>query len=187
MKLEDSSSTPLANSVWTELPTIARVDQRDLEICAEFLGEYLGKIEACAAGLSEEQVWWRANPATNSVGNLLLHLQGNLSQWVLESLGGVAYERHRSAEFAASRTAAKAELVKGLRSIVEKCQLVIRAVPPAELGKRRVIQGSDVDGAYVVWHVVEHMSYHTGQIVHMTKELRGPEAGIEFYPELRGE
>ena len=125
-------------------------------------------------------------PRENSVDNLLLQLQGNLSQWVLESLGGIAYERHCSAEFALSRTASKAELMKALRGVVEKCQVVIRGLAPAELGRRRVIQGSDVDGAYVVWHVVEHMSYHAGQIVHMTKELRGPEAGIEFYPELRG-
>ena len=156
-------------------------------MCGVFLDEYLGKIEACAAVLSEDEVWRRANPATNSIGNLLLHLQGNLSQWVLEALGGIAYERHRSQEFAASRSANKAELVQGLRGVIERCQGVIRALPPAELARRRTIQGSDVDGAYVVWHVVEHMSYHTGQIVQMTKELRGPEAAIEFYPELRGQ
>jgi len=156
-------------------------------MCAEFLDEYLGKIDACAAVLSEEQVWRRANPATNSIGNLLLHLQGNLSQWILQSLGGFEYERHRSAEFVASGSANKAELVQGLRGVIERCQGVIRALPPAELTRRRTIQGSDVDGAYVVWHVVEHISYHTGQIVHMTKELGGPEAGIEFYPELRGQ
>ena len=164
-----------------------RVSQRDLEIGADFLGEFLAKIEECLALLSEEQVWWRANPATNSVGNLLLHLQGNLSQWVLASFGGVDYERHRSEEFTAARTANKAELIQGLRRVVEQCQAVIRGLAPEALARVRSIQGSDVDGAYVLWHVVEHMSYHTGQIVHITKELRGPEAGIEFYPELRGQ
>jgi uncharacterized damage-inducible protein DinB len=163
------------------------VDQRDLEIAADFLREYLDKIEACVALLSEEQVWSKVNPATNSVGNLLLHLRGNLSQWVLDALGGVAFERRRSEEFAASRTAGKTELLEGLRGVVERCQTVLRGLPHGELTRLRTIQGSDVDGAYVVWHVVEHMSYHTGQIVHMTKELGGPEAGIEFYPELRGQ
>jgi uncharacterized damage-inducible protein DinB len=163
------------------------VAQRDLEIAADFLGEFQHKIEACVSLLSEEQVWWKANAATNSIGNLLLHLQGNLSQWILASLGGVAYERHRTAEFKAVRSAGKQELLGGLRSVVEKCQGVIRGLPPSALADQRLIQGSQVDGAYVIWHVVEHMSYHTGQIVHMTKELRGPEAAIEFYPQHRGQ
>ena len=160
------------------------MDKRDLEVSADFLGEFLHKIEVCMAQLSDEQVWWRANPATNSIGNLLLHLQGNLSQWVLSAFGGVAYERRRPAEFSASRTG-KAELLRGLRAVVEGCQAVIRGLGPAEVSKLRQIQGSEVDGAYAILHVVEHMSYHTGQIVHMTKELRGPDAGIDFYPQHR--
>ena len=158
---------------------------RHLETAAAFLAEFMDKIETSLALLSDEQVWWRANPATNSVGNLLLHLQGNLSQWVLASLDGARYERQRPREFAASRTAGKRELVDGLRSVVESSQTVIRGLDEKTLAARREIQGSDVDGVYVVWHVVEHMSYHTGQIVHMTKELLGPEGGIEFYPQHR--
>lgn len=154
-------------------------------MCAGFLGEYLEKIDACVALLTDEQLWWHANPATNSIANLLLHLQGNLSQWVLASVGGVPYERHRSAEFTASHSIGKAGLSQGLRGVVDRCQSAIRRVSPDELARRRTIQGSEVDGAYVVWHVVEHMSYHTGQIVHMTKELLGPAAGIEFYPQHR--
>lgn len=162
------------------------MDRKDLELNADFLGDFLRRIEACVALLSNEQVWWRANPATNSIGNLLLHLQGNLSQWVLASFGGVAFERHRPREFAAERTATKEELLQGLRGVVEHCQKVIRHLAPGDVAGRRMIQGSEVDDAYALWHAVEHMSYHTGQIIHITKELRGPEAGIEFFPQHRG-
>jgi len=159
------------------------MDERFRETSAGFLESFLRRIEACVARLSEEQVWWRPNAAVNSVGNLLLHLQGNLSQWVLASLGGVAYQRRRSEEFAADRTASKAELLAGLRGVVEACAAVIRRLSPAELGRRLHIQGYDTDGLYAVLHAVEHMSYHTGQIAHISKELLGPEGGIDFFPQ----
>jgi uncharacterized damage-inducible protein DinB len=154
---------------------------------ARCLEDFRRRIEDCALRLSEEQIWWRPNPAVNSVGNLLLHLRGNLSQWVLAGLGGAAYERHRTQEFTAERSAPKAELVAGLRGVVDQCAAVIRGLSSAELRRRRQIQGYDVDGVYVVIHVVEHMSYHTGQIVQLAKEQLGPEGGIDFFPQHKGE
>jgi uncharacterized damage-inducible protein DinB len=151
------------------------------------LQSYLRRIETCVDRLSDEQVWWRPNPTVNSVGNLLLHLRGNLSQWVLAAMGGARYERHRSQEFAARDGASKRELMDGLRAVVSEAVAVISGLTPSELTARRAVQGYDVDGVYVVLHAVEHMSYHTGQIVHITKELRGPEAQIDFYPQHRGE
>src|SRR5262245_47856045 len=165
----------------------ARMHERICEVGVELFGSYLRRIETCVARLSEEQVWWRSNRATNSVGNLLLHLQGNLSQWVLAGLGGASYERHRSQEFAADRVQAKAELVAGLRGVVERCQWVLRGLDADSLAAQRSIQGYDVDGVYVLLHAVEHMSYHTGQIVHVTKELLGPEGRIDFFPQHHGE
>ena len=78
----------------------------------DLLEYFLRRIEVCVGRLSDEQVWWRPNPAVNSVGNLLLHLQGNLSQWVLSGLGGVQFERQRSHEFAADRVAPLVEHVR---------------------------------------------------------------------------
>jgi uncharacterized damage-inducible protein DinB len=153
----------------------------------ECLEDFRRRIEACVDRLSEAQTWWRPNPAVNSVGNLLLHLHGNLSQWVLAGLGGAAYERQRTAEFTADRSAPKAELLEGLHAVVEQCGVVIRGLTPDELLRRRVIQGYDADGIYVVMHVIEHMSYHTGQIVQLTKEQLGPQGGIDFYPQHKGE
>jgi uncharacterized damage-inducible protein DinB len=160
--------------------------ERFRETSAEFLGSFLRRIEDCVARLSEDEVWWRPNPAVNSVGNLLLHLHGNLSQWILDGLSGARYERHRDREFAEKGPLPKAELLANLERVVGECQRVIRGLSPEALMAPREIQGYRTDGVYTVQHVVEHMSYHTGQIVQTAKTLRGPEEGIEFYPQLRG-
>ncbi len=163
------------------------MEERFREVAAEYMGDFLRRIEGVVALLSEEQVWWRPNTVTNSVGNNLLHLQGNMSQWVIAGLGGMPYERHRSAEFSTTGGLARDELLRELREVVRRCQAVVRSLGSAELLKPRKIQGRDTDGTHAVIHVVEHMSYHTGQIVHIAKELLGPEAGIEFFPQHKHE
>ena len=163
------------------------MEYRFIEEADKYLGEYLRKIEHCTSLLTEVQVWWKPNDACNSVGNLLLHLRGNLSQWVLGGIGGEAIERHRSVEFAARETAAKSELLAGLAETVARVRITVREMRSADLARDISVQGYDVDGLGVVFHVVEHMAYHTGQIVAVTKQLLGPAANIEFYPQHRGE
>jgi uncharacterized damage-inducible protein DinB len=152
-----------------------------------FLAQYMSRIRDCVALLSEEQVWWRPNEACNSVGNLLLHLCGNLSQWVLSALGGQAYERRRAQEFRAREGEPRTDLVARLEEVVRSARAVIGGLDAAALERACHVQATDTDGLGVVFHVVEHMSYHTGQIVAATKQLTGPQAGIEFYPQHRGE
>jgi uncharacterized damage-inducible protein DinB len=163
------------------------VERRFLAEADQYFEEYLRKIRECVALLSEEQVWWRPNEAFNSVGNLLLHLRGNLSQWVLATLGGQPFERRRAEEFRARGGAGKGELLARLDEAVRATRAVIAALDAAALVRRHQVQGHDTDGLGVVFHVVEHMSYHTGQIVATTKQLTGPGAGLEFYPQHRGE
>ncbi len=149
-----------------------------------FWPEYLGKIEAAVAPLTEEQLWWRPNESSNSIANLLAHLHGNLSQWVLAGLGGEEFERHRTVEFAAREGGSKAELLSRLRDTVDRCRNVVLALPAAELARVRRIQKYELDGASALFHAVEHMSYHTGQIVLLAKWLG---ATLDFYPQHRGE
>jgi uncharacterized damage-inducible protein DinB len=149
------------------------------------LAEYLHKIEQCVALLSPSQFWWRANRKCNSVANLLLHLCGNLSQWVLDGLGGQTYERHRREEFAAREGEPGTALTARLREVVAECRKVIQGLSEADLGKEHTIQGMTRSGFGVLLHAVEHMAYHTGQIVHITKELAGDQTEIEFYPHLK--
>lgn len=150
-----------------------------------FWREYLRKIEAAVAPLDPEQLWWRPNEGSNSVANLLAHLHGNLSQWVLAGLGGEPFERHRDEEFAARGGAlGKDELLARLRDTVTRCRAVALALTPDDLARVRRIQKYDLDGAAALFHAVEHMSYHTGQIVLLAKWLG---VSLDFYPQHRGE
>ena len=163
------------------------MEQRFLAEADKYLAQYLEKIAHCVSLLSEAQEWWRPNEACNSVGNLLLHLRGNLTQWVLSGIAGTPFERHRTLEFTASETATKAELLGGLTEVVTRVRHTIQGMSTADLARAIRVQGYDTDGLGVVFHIVEHMSYHTGQIVATTKELQGPPARIDFYPQHRGE
>lgn len=158
---------------------LAHVD-RDLAL-------YLEKIRHCVGLLDDEQFWWRANVRSNSVGNLLLHLCGNLSQWVLAGLGGRPYARRRSQEFTGDWTEGRKELLERLSAVVAGCRQVIGGLGETELDAPRTIQGYSTTGMGALLHAWEHMSYHTGQIVLITKELVGGHVEIEFYPQHRSE
>ncbi len=163
------------------------MNSRLVEFAEHYWSEYLGKIEQAVAPLTDEQLWWRADEGNNSIANLLAHLHGNLSQWVLAGLGGGNFERHRDEEFAARpgpTAATKAELLADLATTVTRCRETIRALSPTELAQVRRIQKYDLDGYRALFHTVEHMSYHTGQIVLLAK-LQG--AALDFYPQHKGE
>ncbi len=163
------------------------LESRFREVSADYLGSFLSRIEGSVKLLSEEQVWWRPNAATNSVGNHLLHLQGNLSQWVLAGLGSLPYERHRHEEFEAQGGPRKQELLERTGDVIRRCQAVIRGLPGERFLAAHRTQGCDTDGVHTVIHVVEHTSYHTGQILQIVKGLLGPGAEIEFFPQHRNE
>jgi uncharacterized damage-inducible protein DinB len=156
-------------------------------IASHYLGQYLDKIRHCVGLLSEDEAWWRPAPGTNSVANLLLHLRGNLSLWVLNALGGETNSRHRGAEFAADRSAGKDEALAALAEAVERCQRVLARLSESDLAAGREVQGYATDGRGALFHAVEHMSYHTGQIVWITKQAVAGRAAIEFYPQHAGE
>jgi len=152
---------------------------------AELLGEYFDKIRIGVERLTEEQVWWRPAPGTNSAGNLMLHLCGNLSLWVLSGLGGQAFQRDRAAEFAADRTHSRAELIEKLRGVIDRCREVVLKLGGGALEAPVEVQKYVTNSGGALFHAVEHMSYHTGQILYIVKQLAG--GGIEFYPQHRAE
>jgi uncharacterized damage-inducible protein DinB len=156
-------------------------------IAGHYLEQYLDRISRCVGLLSEDEVWWRPAPGTNSIANLLLHLRGNLSLWILNTLGGETNPRHRSAEFAADRSATKDEALAGLAEVVDRCQRLLARLGDAELDQARSVQGYATDGRGALFHAVEHMSYHTGQIVWITKQATAGRAAIEFYPQHQSE
>jgi uncharacterized damage-inducible protein DinB len=154
-----------------------------LEFSANKLLQMNSRIESCLENLSDEQVWARGHETENAIGNLVLHLCGNVRQWIVAGAGGQADTRNRDAEFEARGGIMVGELSKRLRETVAEAVTVIRAISPERLTERLVIQNYDVSVIGAILHVVEHFSGHTGQIIFATKMLTGADLG--FYRHLR--
>jgi uncharacterized damage-inducible protein DinB len=158
------------------------------ELGARYLEEYLAKIRFAVERLPVERLWWRPAADTNSAGNLLLHLCGNLSFWLLDGVGGQRYERDRAGEFAADGGAEAPELFDRLAGVVARCAVLLRTLRDEDLAAPCRIQGYDTDVRGAVFHAVEHMSYHTGQLLYLLKQSLVPGAErVELYPQHRRE
>ena len=144
-----------------------------------FAQDYLPKIERCLELLTDEQIWWRANPQSNSIGNLLLHLSGNVRQWIVCSLGDGTDARDRDSEFAQRIIIQRDELLARLRQTLAEADATLAKFDPDKLLDRRVIQGMDVSALDAIFHVVEHFSMHVGQVLFQTKQFA--ELDLEFY------
>lgn len=153
----------------------AFVDQAKRHLMQDFLP----KIRRCAETLSEEEVWWRGNENTNSVGNLILHLCGNVRQWIISGVGGAPDTRERPLEFAERGPIPRTELIRKLEQTLEEAVGVLDSVDARSLLQPRRIQRYDVTGVQAIFHVVEHFSYHTGQIIYITRLLKNVD--LKFY------
>jgi uncharacterized damage-inducible protein DinB len=143
------------------------------------LTDYLPKIERCVERLSDEQAWWRANEASNSIGNLLLHLEGNARQWIVCGVGGAPDTRDRDREFGERERLPRERLLSALRATLGDVDGVLARLDASALLERRHIQGLDVTVLAAVFHVVEHFSMHTGQIILLTKQIAAGD--LAFY------
>ncbi|MGH9871375.1 MAG: DinB family protein [Pyrinomonadaceae bacterium] len=141
--------------------------------------EYLPKIERCLEKLTDEQVWWRPNPESNSIGNLLLHLSGNARQWIVCGLGNATDERQRQSEFDEREGIPRAELLGKLRTTVSDVDDVLAGFDPSRLLDEYQIQGTSSTALAAIFHVTEHFSMHTGQVILLTKMLAGVD--LVFY------
>jgi uncharacterized damage-inducible protein DinB len=146
--------------------------------------EYPTKIRRCLDVLPADALWRRADERSNSIGNLLLHLAGNVRQWIVSSVGGAPDARFRSGEFTARDGADADSLFAALRATLDEADRVIASLTPERLLERRTIQGRDVLVFDAVYHVVEHFSLHTGQIILLTKQYAP--ARIQFYEDAGG-
>lgn len=149
------------------------ITQQFLAESRRFLtADYLPKIERSLADLSDEEIWWRPNEVSNSIGNLVLHLCGNVHQWIVGGIGGRPVERDRQLEFDQRDAVPRDELLGRLRAVIAEADDVLGRVTTDELARRHHIQKYDVTGLEAIYHVVEHFSMHTGQIIYISK-LRG--------------
>jgi len=131
-----------------------------------------------------DRLWWRPNESSNSIGNLLLHLSGNVRQWIVSGIGGQSDVRKRNMEFAARGGATASSMLDGLDATLREVDDVLRGLLPSELLERRSIQGRDTTVMEAVYHVVEHFAGHTGQIIWIAK-MSAPGA-VKFYEDGDG-
>lgn len=159
-----------------------------LQASLDFLREFYGKIEEAVNRLDDKQIWWRPNPASNSIGNLLLHLAGNVRQHIISGCGGKPDTRRRTQEFHIqfdeALTPTKGVLLTDLEQTVKEACEVLESFDAKRLLETRVIQNKEVVLMQDIYHVVEHFSYHTGQIVMRTKEITAE--GFAWYQYLEG-
>lgn len=157
-------------------------DEVFLAFSAEKLLQYADRISTCLDQLSEEQIWTRRTDNENAVGNLVLHLCGNVRQWIGYGVARLEDVRARDAEFAARGGAGVSELKDRLRATVLETAEQIRAVTPERLREITRVQGYEITVLENIYHVVEHFAYHAGQIIFATKLLTGADLG--FYAHL---
>ena len=158
------------------------IEQGFLTFSAEKLTQLNGRIQDCLGRLTSEQIWTRGTDNENSVGNLVLHLCGNVGQWIGAGVGGKPDTRQRDAEFAARGNVQPVELSESLDKTISEAAGIIRNLSHARLLDRTTIQKYDVTLMEAIYHVVEHFSEHTGQIIFATKLLTGQDLG--YYKHL---
>jgi uncharacterized damage-inducible protein DinB len=141
-------------------------------------------IATCLGRLSEEQMWQRGGPHENSVGNLLLHLEGNIRQWILHGIAGQRDVRQRDGEFTLAPAVHSKTAFANLTATLDKAREVIATLPPARL---REIIDPQPTGTWrhttilaAIYKVVSHLDHHTGQIVLLTKQMYGSDLDLSM-------
>lgn len=158
------------------------IEDTFLKFSADKLEQLTGRIEDCLGRLTYDQIWLRNNENANSVGNLVLHLCGNVRQWIGYGVGGQPDLRDRDSEFAARGGVQPDELSQRLQATISDAAGIIRNLAPERLHETGTIQKYEVTVLEAILHVVEHFSQHTGQIMFATKLLTGQDLG--YYKHL---
>ncbi|MCC6928571.1 MAG: DUF1572 family protein [Gemmatimonadaceae bacterium] len=161
------------------------VGVRFLERSRYYLGlEYPAKLRSAVLAVPAAKLWWRPHPTCNSVGNLVLHLAGNVRQWVVSGIGGAPDVRQRDAEFAADGGMDAVALLEHLEKALSDVDAVLARLGPESLGEVRRIQGRETTVFSALYHVVEHFSGHVGQVILLAKMYAPGE--IRFYDDANG-
>jgi uncharacterized damage-inducible protein DinB len=158
------------------------LEQAFLKYSADKLTQLTGRIETSLKLLTQEQIWARGSENDNAVGNLVLHLSGNVRQWIVSGVGNRPDVRERDKEFAARGGMSTDELIAKLRGTVQEAVATIEPLTSSQMAEVRTIQGYHGSVMEAIYHVVEHFSMHTGQILFATKMMTGSDLG--FYRHL---
>lgn len=167
----------------SDLPQSEQLSNAVAYGAAQELVESLGMIRHCVEQLSAEQVWWRPHESLNSIGNLLLHLTGNLRQWVVVGLGGGVDARERPREFAERERLPPETLLSELERCVAEAQAVLGNLSAENLLASRIIQGFQMTGIGALWHTVAHFRGHTQEIISLTRQILGSHYRFAWVPQ----
>lgn len=157
----------------------AEMFRKDARSCLE---KYTPRIVRCLQLLSEKEIWWRPNDASNAAGNIVLHLCGNIRQWIISGLGGALDVRERDKEFRERGPLPRRALINQLRKTVQEACEIMDTVRPKTLSQEFSIQGYGVSGLTAIAQVCGHFAYHAGQIVYLTKLKRGRDLRFTHLP-----
>lgn len=149
----------------------------------DLLDQSMIKIRHCMKQLSAEQVWWRPDASINSIGNLCLHLAGNLKQWGIMGLTDFPDQRQRESEFSADVRIESSELLRDLESVVAQAIELWRSVTEDELMQKTTIQGFEVTWMQALSHTSSHFVGHTHQIIMLTRMQLGDDYRFQWAPE----
>ena len=154
-----------------------------VQVC-NLLDQSLLKIQHCLSQIEETQVWWRPEPELNSIGNLLLHISGNLRQWAVSPLSNVSDDRDRESEFLNNVSQTKQELLELVQQTVRDASRLIQAIPASGYLERVTIQGFDVTVLKAILHTCSHFQGHTHQIIQLTRMIKKSDYQFHWSPEL---
>lgn len=157
------------------------------EAAIEAIDYGMNKIQHCVAQLSDDQIWWRPHEEMNAIGNLLLHLAGNLRQWIVSGVGDLEDTRDRPAEFAERTRLPQAEVLQRLQDVVEEVRATLTAMDSESWLEQRRIQGNHVSKLQAMMHSVTHFQGHVQEIIGMTRQQLGGEYAFEWSPQTKEE
>lgn len=163
-------------------PTAHEMATAVTNAAADELGSAVQKIRHCLKQLTDEQVWWRPAPSMNSIANLILHLCGNVRQWIISGVGRAEDTRDRPREFSEQGPIPKDELLQRLETTIAEAGDVLAKTTPADLIAGRRIQGFDVTGIVAIFQSVAHFQGHVQEIVHLTRSQLKEAYDFDFVP-----
>ena len=163
---------------------VARAATMEASVCLDY---GINKIRHCLNQLDGVQVWWRPQPDMNSIGNLLLHLAGNLRQWIVSGVGDLEDTRKRQNEFDERNELPKEQLLQQLVDVLDTAKRTLDDVTAESLLQKKVIQGHDVTKMGAVWHSVTHFQGHVQEIIGMTRQQLGDRYVFEWSPSTKEE
>ena len=155
-----------------------KVDRAFIDTSRFFISGCLNNVDHCLNLLSNEDIWWRPNAESNSIGNLLLHVLGSLNQWILGGIGGAKVHRERQQEFGQRTPIPNADLLSRLNSTRNDVDRVISGLDPAKLSNKMHAAGKEITWMFAIFLMTQHLSMHTGQFITLTKSRTGKDLDL---------